>query len=234
MRNFLPKHFSFNVDGGRCDACKGEGTVTIEMQFMADVVLECEHCKGKRFKKEVREVLFQEKSIDQVLDMTVDDAIAFFTKHKENKLAKKLGALQQVGLGYVTLGQSSATLSGGEAQRIKLASFIGKGEQRDKILFIFDEPTTGLHFHDINKLLTSFEALIDKGHSLLVVEHNMDLIKCADHVIDLGPEGGDKGGTLIGEGTPEDIAKIKHSYTCLLYTSPSPRDYAASRMPSSA
>lgn len=161
----------------------------------------------------MREVLFQEKSIDQVLDMTVDDAIAFFTQYQENKLAKKLGALQQVGLGYVTLGQSSATLSGGEAQRIKLASFIGKGEQRDKILFIFDEPTTGLHFHDINKLLTSFEALIDKGHSLLVVEHNMDLIKCADHVIDLGPEGGDKGGTLIGEGTPEAIAKIKHSYT---------------------
>lgn len=213
VRNFLPKHFSFNVDGGRCDACKGEGTVTIEMQFMADVVLECEHCKGKRFKKEVREVLFQEKSIDQVLDMTVDDAIAFFTQHKENKLAKKLGALQQVGLGYVTLGQSSATLSGGEAQRIKLASFIGKGEQRDKILFIFDEPTTGLHFHDINKLLTSFEVLIDNGHSLLVVEHNMDLIKCADHVIDLGPEGGDKGGTLVGQGTPEQIVKIKQSYT---------------------
>ena len=213
VRNFLPKHFSFNVDGGRCEACKGEGTVTIEMQFMADVVLECEHCKGKRFKKEVREVIFKEKSIDQVLDMTVDDAIAFFSQHKENKLAKKLGALQQVGLGYVTLGQSSATLSGGEAQRIKLASFIGKGEQRDKILFIFDEPTTGLHFHDINKLLTSFEALIDRGHSLLVVEHNMDLIKCADHVIDLGPEGGDKGGTLIGEGTPEEITKIKHSFT---------------------
>ncbi len=213
VRNFLPKHFSFNVDGGRCDACKGEGTVTIEMQFMADVVLECEHCKGKRFKKEVREVLFEDQSIDQVLDMTVDDAIAFFTKHKQDKLAKKLGALQQVGLGYVTLGQSSATLSGGEAQRIKLASFIGKGEQRDKILFIFDEPTTGLHFHDINKLLTSFNALIDKGHSLLVVEHNMDLIKCADHLIDLGPEGGDKGGTLIGEGTPEELAKIKASYT---------------------
>ncbi|MGB1448351.1 MAG: excinuclease ABC subunit UvrA [Flavobacteriaceae bacterium] len=213
VRNFLPKHFSFNVDGGRCDACKGEGTVTIEMQFMADVVLECEHCKGKRFKKEVREILFENKSIDQVLDMTVDDAIAFFTSHNQPKLAKKLNALQQVGLGYVTLGQSSATLSGGEAQRIKLASFIGKGEQRDKILFIFDEPTTGLHFHDINKLLTSFDALIDKGHSLLVVEHNMDLIKCADHVIDLGPEGGDKGGTLVGEGTPEEIAKIKTSYT---------------------
>ena len=213
VRNFLPKHFSFNVDGGRCDACKGEGTVTIEMQFMADVVLECEHCKGKRFKKEVQEILFQDKSIDQVLEMTVDDAIAFFTKHEQTKLAKKLSALQRVGLGYVTLGQSSATLSGGEAQRIKLASFIGKGEQRDKILFIFDEPTTGLHFHDINKLLTSFDALIEKGHSLLVVEHNMDLIKCADHVIDLGPEGGEKGGTLIAEGTPEKIAKNKNSFT---------------------
>ena len=213
VRNFLPKHFSFNVDGGRCDACKGEGTVTIEMQFMADVVLECEHCKGKRFKKEVREILFEDKSIDMVLNMTVDDAIAFFSENKQDKLAKKLNALQQVGLGYVTLGQSSATLSGGEAQRIKLASFIGKGEQKDKILFIFDEPTTGLHFHDIKKLLTSFDALLDKGHSLLVVEHNMDLIKCADHVIDLGPEGGDKGGTLIGEGTPEEIAKIKTSFT---------------------
>ena len=212
-RGFMPKHFSFNVDGGRCDGCKGEGTVTIEMQFMADVVLECEHCKGKRFKKEVREILFEGQSIDQVLDMTVDDAIAFFEAHKQDKLAKKLAPLQQVGLGYVTLGQSSATLSGGEAQRIKLASFIGKGATKDKILFIFDEPTTGLHFHDIKKLLTSFEALLDKGHSLLVVEHNMDLIKCADYIIDLGPEGGVKGGTLVGAGTPEELVKIKTSYT---------------------
>ena len=212
-RGFAPKHFSFNVDGGRCDACKGEGTVTIEMQFMADVVLECEHCKGKRFKKEVREILFEGQSIDQVLDMTVDDAIAFFKTHNQNKLAKKLDPLQQVGLGYVTLGQSSATLSGGEAQRIKLASFIGKGVTKDKILFIFDEPTTGLHFHDIKKLLTSFEALLDKGHSLLVVEHNMDLIKCADFIIDLGPEGGVNGGTLVGTGTPEELVKIKKSYT---------------------
>jgi len=212
-RGFMPKHFSFNVDGGRCDSCKGEGTVTIEMQFMADVVLECEHCKGKRFKKEVREILFEGQSIDQVLDMTVDDAIAFFEVHKQNKLAKKLAPLQQVGLGYVTLGQSSATLSGGEAQRIKLASFIGKGATKDKILFIFDEPTTGLHFHDTKKLLTSFEALLDKGHSLLVVEHNMDLIKCADYIIDLGPEGGVKGGTLVGAGTPEELVKIKTSYT---------------------
>jgi len=168
-RGFMPKHFSFNVDGGRCDACKGEGTVTIEMQFMADVVLECEQCKGKRFKKEVREILFEGQSIDQVLDMTVDDAIAFFETNNQSKLAKKLNPLQQVGLGYVTLGQSSATLSGGEAQRIKLASFIGKGATRDKILFIFDEPTTGLHFHDIKKLLTSFDALLEKGHSILVV-----------------------------------------------------------------
>ena len=212
-RGFMPKHFSFNVDGGRCDGCKGEGTVTIEMQFMADVVLECEHCKGKRFKKEVREILFEGQSIDEVLDMTVDDAIAFFEVHKQEKLAKKLAPLQQVGLGYVTLGQSSATLSGGEAQRIKLASFIGKGTTKDKILFIFDEPTTGLHFHDIKKLLTSFEALLDKGHSLLVVEHNMDLIKCADYIIDLGPEGGVKGGTLVGAGTPEELVKIKTSYT---------------------
>ncbi len=212
-RNFQPKHFSFNVDGGRCDACKGEGTVTIEMQFMADVILECEHCKGKRFKKEVREVLFNEKSIDQLLEMTVDDAIMFFDQHKQTKLSKKLGALQRVGLGYVSLGQSSATLSGGEAQRIKLASFIGKGESRDKILFIFDEPTTGLHFHDIKKLLTSFNALIEKGHSLVVVEHNLDLIQCADHIIDLGPEGGDHGGTLVGQGTPEEISKIKGSFT---------------------
>lgn len=212
-RQFQPKHFSFNVDGGRCDACKGEGTVTIEMQFMADVVLPCDQCKGKRFKKEVREVLFYDRSIDQVLDFTVDDAIAFFEKHDQEKLARKLRPLQRVGLGYVSLGQSSATLSGGEAQRIKLASFIGKGEQRDKILFIFDEPTTGLHFHDIKKLLSSFNALLENGHSLLVVEHNMDLIKCADHLIDLGPDGGTNGGKLIAQGTPEEVTKVKASHT---------------------
>ena len=180
---------------------------------MADVVLECEQCKGKRLKKEVREILFEGQSIDQVLEMTVDDAIAFFETNNQSKLAKKLNPLQQVGLGYVTLGQSSATLSGGEAQRIKLASFIGKGATRDKILFIFDEPTTGLHFHDIKKLLTSFDALLEKGHSILVVEHNLDLIKCADYIIDLGPEGGVKGGTLVGEGTPEELVKCKESYT---------------------
>ncbi|MCH1538814.1 MAG: excinuclease ABC subunit UvrA [Flavobacteriaceae bacterium] len=213
MRNYQAKHFSFNVDGGRCEACKGEGTVTIEMQFMADVVLQCEACKGKRFKKEVLEVQFEGKSIDNILELTVDDAISFFEENKQHKLVKKLAPLQKVGLGYVSLGQSSATLSGGEAQRIKLASFIGKGDHRDKILFIFDEPTTGLHFHDIKKLLTSFEALLEKGHSLIVVEHNIDLIKCADHIVDLGPEGGKKGGLLLAEGTPEEIIKVKESFT---------------------
>ena len=213
VRNYQPKHFSFNVDGGRCDSCKGEGTVTIEMQFMADVVLPCEQCNGKRFKKEVREVLFHGVSIDQLLDMTVDDAIAMFEEHNEVKLVKKLKPLQEVGLGYVSLGQSSATLSGGEAQRIKLASFIGKGEQKNKILFIFDEPTTGLHFHDIQKLIKAFNSLLDKGHSLVVVEHNMDLIKCADHLIDLGPEGGKKGGQLVAAGSPEEVAKISESFT---------------------
>lgn len=213
VRNYQAKHFSFNVDGGRCDACEGEGTVTIEMQFMADVVLQCEQCKGKRFKKEVREVQFEGKSIDAILEFTVDDAMAFFEEHSQTKLIKKLSPLKKVGLGYVSLGQSSASLSGGEAQRIKLASFIGKGDHREKILFIFDEPTTGLHFHDIKKLLTSFEALLEKGHSIIVVEHNIDLIKCADHIVDLGPEGGNKGGILMGEGTPEELAKNKKSFT---------------------
>jgi excinuclease ABC subunit A len=213
VRNYQAKHFSFNVDGGRCEACKGEGTVTIEMQFMADIILQCEHCKGKRFKKEVREVQFEDKSIDAILEFTVDEAMDFFEKHSQTKLVKKLAPLKKVGLGYVSLGQSSASLSGGEAQRIKLASFIGKGDHRNKILFIFDEPTTGLHFHDIKKLLTSFEALLNKGHSIIVVEHNIDLIKCADHIVDLGPEGGNKGGILLGEGTPEELAKNKKSHT---------------------
>jgi excinuclease ABC subunit A len=212
-RNYQPKHFSFNVDGGRCDHCKGEGVITIEMQFMADVVLECENCNGKRFKKEVLEVKFKNVNIDQLLKMTVDDAIDFFTTSSQNKIVQKLQPLQDVGLGYITLGQSSATLSGGEAQRIKLASFISQGTSKEKILFIFDEPTTGLHFHDIKKLLTSFDALIEKGHSIVVVEHNMDLIKCADHLIDLGPEAGENGGYLVGQGTPEEIAKLKKSYT---------------------
>lgn len=213
QRNYQPKHFSFNVDGGRCNECKGEGVVTIEMQFMADVVLECEHCKGKRFKKEILEVSYQGISIDQLLGMTVDDTIALFDQHNEKKLVNKLLPLQQVGLGYITLGQSSATLSGGEAQRIKLASFIGRGNTQEKLLFIFDEPTTGLHFHDIRKLLISFDALINKGHSILVVEHNLELIKCADHIIELGPEAGDEGGYCVGQGVPEEIIKIKASYT---------------------
>lgn len=213
QRNYQPKHFSFNVDGGRCDQCKGEGVVTIEMQFMADVVLECESCKGRRFKKEIREVKYNGISIDQLLLMTVDDAIALFKDKGEKRLVAKLSPLQQVGMGYITLGQSSATLSGGEAQRTKLASFIGKGNTKEKLLFIFDEPTTGLHFHDIKKLLISFQALLEKGHSILVVEHNLDLIKCADHVIELGPEAGDAGGSLVGQGTPEEISKLKKSYT---------------------
>ena len=213
IRGYQPKHFSFNVDGGRCETCKGEGVVTIEMQFMADVHLECETCKGKRFKKEVLEVTFEGKSIDDILNMTIDNAIAFFTETSQQKIQKKLQPLQDVGLGYVTLGQSSSTLSGGEAQRIKLASFLGKGNTSEKALFIFDEPTTGLHFHDISKLLKSFEALIEKGHSIIVIEHNIELIKCADHVIDLGPEGGENGGQLIAYGTPEALAENPNSFT---------------------
>ncbi len=213
IRNYQAKHFSFNVDGGRCETCKGEGEVTIEMQFMADVHLECETCKGKRFKKEVLEVTFGDKSIDDILNLTIDDAIEFFDAHSQTKIKNKLQPLQDVGLGYVTLGQSSSTLSGGEAQRIKLASFLGKGRNKDKALFIFDEPTTGLHFHDIQKLLKSFNALIDNGHSIIVVEHNLELIKCADYIIDLGPEGGETGGNLIATGVPEDIIKIKASET---------------------
>ena len=213
IRNYQAKHFSFNVDGGRCETCKGEGEVTIEMQFMADVHLECETCKGKRFKKEVLEVSFANKSIDDILNLTIDDAIAFFDTNNQTKIKTKLQPLQDVGLGYVTLGQSSSTLSGGEAQRIKLATFLGKGNNRDKALFIFDEPTTGLHFHDIQKLLKSFNALIEKEHSIIVVEHNLELIKCADYIIDLGPKGGETGGNLVAAGTPEDIIKVKASET---------------------
>ena len=213
LRGYKPKHFSFNVDGGRCENCKGEGQITIEMQFMADVHLDCDVCKGTRFKKEVLEVTYEGINISQLLDMTIDDALRFFKEHQQKKLVQKLQPLQDVGLGYVTLGQSSATLSGGEAQRIKLASFLVKGHQSDKTLFIFDEPTTGLHFHDILKLLKSFEALIEKGHSILVIEHNIDLIKCADYIVDLGPEGGQNGGYLSAAGTPEEVAKIKDSHT---------------------
>ena len=213
MRNFSAKHFSFNVDGGRCEVCKGEGEVTIEMQFMADVHLTCEACGGKRFKKEVLEITYEGKNIDDLLNTTIDDAVAFFAAHKQTKIAEKLKPLQDVGLGYVTLGQSSSTLSGGEAQRIKLASFLSKSESKEKVLFIFDEPTTGLHFHDIRKLLDSLQALIEKGHSVIAIEHNLEMIKCADYVIDLGLEGGEKGGSIIAKGTPEEIAKCKESYT---------------------
>lgn len=213
IRNYQAKHFSFNVDGGRCETCKGEGEVTIEMQFMADVHLTCDTCGGKRFKKEVLEVTFEGKTIDNILNMTIDNAINFFETTSQTKIKNKLQPLQDVGLGYVTLGQSSSTLSGGEAQRIKLATFLGKGSKSDNALFIFDEPTTGLHFHDIQKLLKSFQALIEKGHSIIVIEHNIDLIKCADYIIDLGPEGGKEGGNLIASGTPEEIIKNSKSIT---------------------
>ena len=213
VRGYQAKHFSFNVDGGRCETCKGEGSINVEMVFMADVSLPCETCGGKRFKKEVLEVAFENKNIDDILTMTIDDAIAFFTENKQTKITQKLQPLQDVGLGYVQLGQSSSTLSGGEAQRIKLASFLVKGVTKEKALFVFDEPTTGLHFHDIKKLLASFEALIEKGHSIIVIEHNLDLIKCADWIIDLGPEGGENGGQLLAVGTPEEIIKNKKSVT---------------------
>jgi len=212
-KGFKSKFFSFNTDGGRCDECKGEGVVRIEMQFMADVELECEICKGKRFKDEVTAIKYNGISIDMLLKMTVDECIQFFRKYNQTKIVNKLLPLQSVGLGYVSLGQSSNTLSGGEAQRIKLASFIGKGDQIEKTFFIFDEPTTGLHFHDVKKLLNTFDKLIRMGHSILVIEHNLDMISCSDHIIDLGPEGGDKGGNVIAEGTPEEIIKNKKSYT---------------------
>ncbi|WP_396196406.1 excinuclease ABC subunit UvrA [Flavobacterium sp.] len=213
IRNYQAKHFSFNVDGGRCEICKGDGEVTIEMQFMADVHLECETCNGKRFKKEVLEVTFEGKNIDDILKMTIEEALAFFTEHKQLKITQKIQPLQDVGLGYVQLGQSSSTLSGGEAQRIKLASFLVKGTIKDKALFVFDEPTTGLHFHDIKKLLASFDALLEKGHSIIVIEHNLDLIKCADYILDIGPEGGENGGHLMAFGTPEEVIKNKKSIT---------------------
>ena len=183
------------------------------MLFRSDVHLTCETCNGKRFKKEILEVTFEDKNIDDILTMTIDDAIAFFEKHNELKIQSKLQPLQDVGLGYVTLGQSSSTLSGGEAQRIKLATFLGKGSRSDNALFIFDEPTTGLHFHDIKKLLKSFQALIAQGHSIIVIEHNLELIKCADYIIDLGPEGGERGGKLVAAGTPEELVQNKNSVT---------------------
>ena len=213
IRGYQAKHFSFNVDAGRCETCKGEGAINVEMVFMADVSLPCETCNGKRFQKEVLEVYFDGKNIHDLLTMTIDDAIEFFKKNNQTKIIQKLQPLQDVGLGYVQLGQSSSTLSGGEAQRIKLASFLVKGTTKDKALFVFDEPTTGLHFHDIKKLLASFDALIDKGHSIIVIEHNLDLIKCADWIIDLGPEGGENGGQILAIGTPEEIVKNKNSVT---------------------
>ncbi len=211
MRGFLPKHFSFNVDGGRCDTCKGEGEQVVEMQFLADVHLTCESCGGKRFKEEVLEVKYNDKNIHDVLEMSVDEAIEFF--YVEKNLSNAIQPLSDVGLGYIKLGQSSGTLSGGEAQRVKLASFLGKSRANNKVLFIFDEPTTGLHFHDIKKLLASFNALIEQGHSILVIEHNMDVIRSADWVIDLGPEAGDGGGELVFAGKPADLKKIKESHT---------------------
>jgi excinuclease ABC subunit A len=217
QRGYKASTFSFNVEGGRCEACEGEGFVTISMQFMADIKMECEACGGKRFKDDVLEATYHDKNIFDILNLTVDDAIDFFGKNAkssaENKILAKLQPLADVGLGYVKLGQASSTLSGGEAQRIKLASFLTKGTQAQKTLFIFDEPTTGLHFHDINKLLISFQALIAKGHSIVVIEHNTDVIKCADWVIDLGPEGGEKGGNLVFAGTPEALAQDENSVT---------------------
>ena len=213
--HFTPAYFSFNVEGGRCEECKGEGTITVEMQFMADVVLECESCHGKRFRKDVLDVEYRGKNISDILDMTIDEAVDFFQKEKgntEKKIAKKLLSLQQVGLGYVKMGQSSFTLSGGENQRVKLAFHLSE-EKAQPTLFIFDEPTTGLHFHDIKTLMKAFDALIARGHTIIIIEHNMDVIKIADYIIDLGPEGGDKGGYLVATGTPEEIAKNKNSVT---------------------
>lgn len=209
---YTPQYFSFNTEGGRCEECKGAGVITVEMQFMADLVLECEECHGQRFKREILDVQFQGKNINDVLNMTVSEAIQFFSEHKRKAIVNKLKPLEDVGLGYIKLGQSSSTLSGGENQRVKLAYFIGQ-EQQDPTLFIFDEPTTGLHFHDIDRLLHAFNALIERGHTILVIEHNLDVIKCADHVIDLGPDGGDKGGNLVIAATPEEVARCKESLT---------------------
>ncbi|MEO8769528.1 MAG: excinuclease ABC subunit UvrA [Ferruginibacter sp.] len=215
MRGFLPKHFSFNVDGGRCDACKGEGEQVVEMQFLADVHLICDVCNGKRFKEEVLDVKYNDKNIYELLETSVDESIEFFNKDTKDgaDVAKKIQPLSDVGLGYVKLGQSSNTLSGGEAQRVKLASFLGKGKAQGHILFIFDEPTTGLHFHDIKKLLASFNALVEQGHSIIVIEHNTDVLKSCDWIIDLGPEAGDEGGKLVFAGKPMDLKKVKGSYT---------------------
>ena len=215
MQGFKPSHFSFNVPGGRCEECQGEGIIKVEMQFMADVYLECEHCKGKRFKEDVLEIRYRDKNIYDILEMTVNQAVEFFSTesgHSERSIVDKLQKLVDVGLGYIKLGQSSSTLSGGESQRVKLAYHLSR-ENAEPTLFVFDEPTTGLHFHDIHKLMESLNALIDREHSVLIIEHNMDVIKCADHVIDLGPEGGSEGGNVVFSGTPEELVKCKESYT---------------------
>ena len=215
--SMTPSHFSFNIAGGRCEECQGEGVIKVSMQFMADIELKCEACGGRRFKEEVLEVKYRGRSIYDVLEMTVDDAVAFFGEDKANavcrRIVDRLLPLQEVGLGYIKLGQSSSTLSGGESQRVKLASFLAKDAVQGNVLFLFDEPTTGLHFHDINKLLAAFDALIRKGHTIVVVEHNMDVIKCADWVIDLGPEAGDRGGRVVFEGTPAQLETCAESYT---------------------
>ena len=207
-------HFSFNAEGGRCEECKGEGTITVSMQFMADLKLECEACHGKRFKSEVLEVKFHGKNIHDILEMTIGDAINFFQEHGQKHIADGLQPLQDVGLAYIKLGQSSSTLSGGENQRVKLASHLSH-QNNKPTMFIFDEPTTGLHFHDIKKLLDSFRRLIERGHTLVIIEHNMDVIKCADYLIDLGPDGGENGGNLVACGTPEEVAACEASYTGL-------------------
>ena len=209
---FTPQYFSFNTDGGRCEECKGSGVITVEMQFMADLELVCDVCHGKRFKNDILEVRYEGKNINDVLEMTVSEAIEFFSQNNQKVIVDRLKPLASVGLGYIKLGQSSSTLSGGENQRVKLAYYLGQ-EQHDPTLFIFDEPTTGLHFHDIRRLLEAFNSLIERGHTVLVIEHNMDIIKCADHVIDLGPEGGNAGGQIIFEGTPEQLAECKDSVT---------------------
>ena len=210
--DFTPATFSFNAEGGRCDNCNGEGKIKVSMQFMADIELECEECHGKRFKKDVLEVRFAGKNIHDILEMDVDEAMLFFTENKQTAITRRIKPLQDVGLGYIKLGQPSSTLSGGENQRVKLAYYLAS-EKSAPTLFIFDEPTTGLHFHDISILLKAFQALIEHGHTIIIIEHNMDIIKCADHVIDLGPEGGDNGGTIVVQGTPKQVAQCPDSHT---------------------
>lgn len=209
---YTAAYFSFNTEGGRCETCKGEGTIKVEMQFMADLVLTCDECHGKRFKKDILDVKFEGKNIYDILEMTVNQAVEFFEEHGENRIAQSLKPLQDVGLGYIKLGQSSSTLSGGENQRVKLAYYLGIGKSKPT-LFIFDEPTTGLHFHDTKKLIAAFNSLIAKGHSIIVIEHNMEIIKSADYIIDLGPEGGRGGGKILVQGTPEQVCNCKESYT---------------------